>query len=95
MRANPWPIGVRAIRLFKQLNSEKAERLGKAIVERTHGGGEVVTEAGQQVDDAVAHSGHHFGSGALADPTGVFPHRHIPPIMQAVLDAPMAAGQRE
>jgi len=57
-------------------------------------GGEVdASGQTQQTDGQVAQRGHHLSSGAFANAAAIFVEAHVAHIMQAILNAPVAAVQ--
>src|SRR5262249_4846040 len=85
----------RAVLLFKLREAEKAERREEALVGRRRGGGGAAAAPPGGVMDAAAQPRHPLRRRALAYPAGVLSQRHIPPVVRAVLDAPVLTRQRQ
>ncbi len=85
----------RAVRLFKLRQPEKAASLGKAIAEPSHRCRQGWCHLLGQVDHGIPQSRHHLRRRTFADTAGVFPHRHITPMMRPVLDPPVTPRQRQ
>jgi len=84
----------RAIRLFKLREIEKGKGLLGVVVEAPDGCGRAGRlHTRQQVNHRIADRGQHLRRAALADPAAVLAQRHVPDIVESVLDPPVPARQ--
>jgi glyoxylate carboligase len=82
----------RAIPCSKLGEIEKGKSLLGVIVEAANSSSPAIgLHSRQQVDHSVPHRRQHLRRRALADPAAVLPQRHVPDVVQLVLDPPVPA----
>jgi hypothetical protein len=76
-------------------DAEEVERSGEGVVGHVADGGGDVAEAGlpEQVDRQAADGGHVLGAVAGPDLGCVLTERHVPDVVQPILDEPLRSGQ--
>ena len=90
------PLGGRAISLFKLCTLEEGDGLIRPNLESVRGGsGAHGIHAVQQVDRHVPQRRQHLRRVPLADPAMILVERHIPHVVQRILNRPMGSNPRQ